>query len=86
MSNCKKHNFYSQWETCPKCAPGLTILKVGDVVDWNGIEGVVYGLSDDSEYPIYVSFKNGDVHLFTVSGKFYVEQTSPVLKLIKREA
>ena len=60
-------------------------FKVGDKVDWNGVEGEVTELNEgyNTDYPLGVIFGKNCYNYFTRGGSFHEKQTTPCLKLIK---
>lgn len=59
-------------------------FKVGDIVSFGGVEGIVREIITNHSYPVKVSYHNGWVDGFTIDGKIHNWQTEPLLKLIKR--
>jgi len=64
------------------------MFKVGDKVKWAGVEGVVSGIIEDGNYPIWVSFENcrGGGIAFKQDGKLLDWHKEPSLVLVERAA
>lgn len=59
-------------------------FQVGDIVSFGGVEGVVEENLSNSDYPIRVKFINGVRKGFTFDGRYDVDHTESLLKLVSR--
>jgi len=59
-------------------------FRVGDIVSFGGVEGVVCERDCQEPYVIACSFKDKMELDFTIDGRFGVEHTEPLLKLVSR--
>jgi hypothetical protein len=60
-------------------------FKVGDRVEFGGLEGVVLREDHSRKYSLYVDLKGEvDSHWFTSDGRIDVRHTKPLLNLIER--
>jgi hypothetical protein len=60
-----------------------TEFKIGDKVDWLGLEKVVEHINYGHIYPVRI-VHNGTSYWFTLDGRSDTEHTNPSLKLISR--
>lgn len=63
------------------------IFKVGDKVEWKGMFGMVIKQHDDAvpDCVLGVKFEpDGKYVTCTTDGRFYIEQKTPVLKLVEK--
>jgi len=64
----------------------MSEFKVGDIVEFGGIEGEITSLSFDEEYPLLVKLDNDDGYIipFTLKGMLDVGHKKPLLNFISR--
>lgn len=61
-----------------------TEFKVGDIVEFGGLEGEVAKMFDlQCEYPVKVKLSSGEDVYFTIDGKLNSSHTKPLLKKVK---
>lgn len=63
-------------------------FKVGDIVEFGGLEGVVNVVSSGEtiNYPLECSFEKGlDFYCFTIDGRSHKKHTKPLLNFISRK-
>jgi len=59
-------------------------FKVGDIVEFAGMRGVVNKVTEEPYYPIKCDFESGTSASFTYDGKLYRFHKEPLLKLIEK--
>ena len=59
-------------------------FKVGDIVEFGGMRGVVSNVTEDDFYPTKCDFETGTSSTFTCDGKLAHFHKEPLLKLIER--
>jgi hypothetical protein len=59
-------------------------FKVGDVVSFGGVEGVIEKIFDNDHYPIRVFFKDGGYARFNSDGYYLYWHKEPLLKFVSR--
>lgn len=61
----------------------MSEFEVNDIVSFGGAEGVVEEITGSGNYPVFCKFKFG-VAVFTLDGKYSVDHTEPLLKLVRK--
>lgn len=59
-------------------------FKIGDIVSFGGLEGHVQSVDERYDFSVSVMLSSGIEERFTKDGRFYLNHTEPLLKLVSR--